>query len=562
MSRWIALLAALGGLSVSCGSSDESSGGGAGAGGTNIGQPGCTTAPDCGACDGCYSKCLCSTGNDAACLNACGLTGGQGGSGGGVGGSGQGGVGGGGPAELPLAGGLRITEVSVYQSLKIPIMQNGTEVFPGTRNAPIVAGKPAVIRVFITPDPTFQPRSIVARLELVSSANPGFQDIPKFVNAPSSETDWQSAFNFDIPGEFVTTDLQYAVTLFEGESPTSVGDAGGSRFPAQLGANLGAEEANGTFKVMLVPVISNGITPDVSPARIQQYHDRLYALYPAPEIEINVRQPIAGPSVSGQGGGWSQLLNFVLNLRQQDNVPRDVYYYGVVTPTTSFGSYCNFGCVAGLGTVPSAGDDYGRGSCGLGFFPSGGGGDSPDTMAHEVGHSLGRPHAPCQVQDAPPGFPYPGGGIGVWGYDLLKNQLKSPNSHKDIMGYCDPSWISDHNYVRLFDRISFVNATGYIEPPSSEGFGAGRYRVAIVEQDGSLTWGEPVDMRSAPMGDIKDVELRDENGQVTGSARGVFYPLTHLDGGMLLVPETALSASPGTFSMKPIGVGALGSLPL
>jgi hypothetical protein len=25
--------------------------------------------------------------------------------------------------------------------------------------------------------------------------------------------------------------------------------------------------------------------------------------------------------------------------------------------------------------------------------------------------------------------------------------------HRDVMGYCDPVWISDYNYDKLYDRL-------------------------------------------------------------------------------------------------------------
>src|SRR5204863_6701156 len=101
----------------------------------------------------------------------------------------------------------------------------------------------------------------------------------------------------------------------------------------------------------------------------------------------------------------------------------------------SFGAFCGGGCVAGLGMIGSPGDAYSRVAIGLGF----GGAEATDTAVHEIGHTHGRQHSPCQVS-GDPAYPHPGGVIGVWGYDSVQQQLLSPNT-ADVMGYCFPIWI-------------------------------------------------------------------------------------------------------------------------
>ena len=66
---------------------------------------------------------------------------------------------------------------------------------------------------------------------------------------------------------------------------------------------------------------------------------------------------------------------------------------------------------------------------------------------------------PCGRPDRPdPAFPYPEALIGVWGYDARgTGQLQSPESTRDIMGYCGPRWVSDYTYRGLTDRSAAVN---------------------------------------------------------------------------------------------------------
>jgi hypothetical protein len=87
-----------------------------------------------------------------------------------------------------------------------------------------------------------------------------------------------------------------------------------------------------------------------------------------------------------------------------------------------------------------------------------------DIAAHELAHTLGRMHAPCSnVGQGPggvdPAYPHDKAGIGGFGYDVIKRQLKDPARYKDFMSYCSPYWVSDYTYAGLFERISYVNRT-------------------------------------------------------------------------------------------------------
>jgi len=78
--------------------------------------------------------------------------------------------------------------------------------------------------------------------------------------------------------------------------------------------------------------------------------------------------------------------------------------------------------------------------------------DGSDTVAHELGHNMGRRHAPCNDPGGlDPNFPYADGGIGHAGYDIDERILRGPGGIFDFMGYCRPRWISDYNYSAILD---------------------------------------------------------------------------------------------------------------
>ncbi|MDE2727155.1 MAG: M66 family metalloprotease [Gemmatimonadota bacterium] len=80
------------------------------------------------------------------------------------------------------------------------------------------------------------------------------------------------------------------------------------------------------------------------------------------------------------------------------------------------------------------------------------------TIAHELGHNMSLLHAPCNVPDPDPDYPYPDGSIGAWGYDVLNGALVSPDT-PELMSYCNgfrpQQWISDYNFTKaLRYRVS------------------------------------------------------------------------------------------------------------
>ncbi len=107
--------------------------GGAGGGDTT----GCTSAPNCGGCLGCFEKCLCATGAFDACVDSCatGAGGSGGSSGSAVGGSGGSGVGGGSGGNGGV-GNLQVVEIETEEFVVQPgeeviKCQNFRNPFPG-----------------------------------------------------------------------------------------------------------------------------------------------------------------------------------------------------------------------------------------------------------------------------------------------------------------------------------------------------------------------------------------------------------------------------------------------
>lgn len=91
---------------------------------------------------------------------------------------------------------------------------------------------------------------------------------------------------------------------------------------------------------------------------------------------------------------------------------------------------------------------------------------SQGTAAHEVGHALGRKHAPCDNvtrcatpkntdDDYPDYIGFDSDSIGEYGFDSRPTMLtvRDPASSHDMMGYSGGRWISPYTYKALMSRI-------------------------------------------------------------------------------------------------------------
>jgi len=186
--------------------------------------------------------------------------------------------------------------------------------------------------------------------------------------------------------------------------------------------------------------------------------DLLKRLFPvatmAGGVDIQVGTPLASAQtlVPDNDGPWAAMIDELELKRMADNAG-DRFYFGVVRLGWDDGTLG----LTGLGALTHA--PFALGTDAPGAYQR--------TFAHEMGHVLGRDHAPCGgVAPAPGNWPgagarngaYTGGRIGVYGLDVALGQVKDPARCTDIMGYCADTWISDFTYRGILDRGLAVQA--------------------------------------------------------------------------------------------------------
>jgi hypothetical protein len=208
-----------------------------------------------------------------------------------------------------------------------------------------------------------------------------------------------------------------------------------------------------------------------------------------------------------------------------------------VQPAPSQAEFCQFGCTAGM-AYRLANPRNAKFKAGLGLGYSGI--SAGRTLAHELGHSHDRPHAPCGgAGNVDPDFPYEGGGLGVPGWDIVNEQWLAPEEHADVMGYCTPDWISDYTYGALHHRIAAVEGLR----GAREALPSSPWLTFELEPGGTLRRPQVSDFGFLPEGPPVTVQFWDERGQKVGEAEGSLIRYGERAGGVVVLQAPALTVA-------------------
>lgn len=445
------------------------------------------------------------------------------------------------------ATGISLTDISVYQVGKIPVMKDGMAVAKAARPADIIRGKPGRVRAFVRLESGWSPRTVSARLLITNGDLKSNYFSKRNVTQDSAENSMATTFNFDVKAEDFTANTRYAVEIVEcGGTPA--GAAGRARFPSADNQELETRQT-GTIKIRFIPLNANGRTAQADTARLEAYRNYLAMMYPTSGVEYTLGDPLnVAKSVSAQGSGWGEALDQMAALHEDDNAPADTYYYGLFQPSDNIGQYCGGGCVAGIGYVTNTQSfaRHQRVALGLSYANV----TSAQTMAHELGHNHGRPHSPCGGAAEPDAkYPYAGAKIGWWGFEAPE-KLHNPANDTDIMGYCNNQWVSDYVYRLWTERVAFLNgAMREVAPP-----GGKRHYLFLLTDVTGPRWGVERPAPRYPSGEPEQADILDANGNVVASVTVYKTPTDHLGGAVYLVPDP----EPGWHAVRVVGEVPLG----
>lgn len=338
---------------------------------------------------------------------------------------------------------------------------------------PLVAGEDALLRVFVTTDADVNVNMPLVRATFFEDGAEVYAvDIPGHgSNIPEEidEGDLSSSANARIPASVVVPGLEMVIEIDpDGALDPAMGIV--SRLPRTGMMEVDVVDMP-PFELTMVPFLWTENPDHVYLAQIESLTDEsdllrhTRDLLPVGDLELKVYEA-QWISVDPGWDARDELIRITMMIRAMDG--SSGHFMGMLRNGGGWGER--------PGTVSiSVLED--------------------DIIAHELGHNLGLYHVPCGGAAEPdPDYPYPGGSIGAWGYDILEEQLVNPGT-ADLMGYCRPRWISDYHFNKAMGyRLSQAQAARTVAIASSS---RSLLLWGGVEEDGELVL-EPSFVVDAP----------------------------------------------------------------
>jgi hypothetical protein len=361
----------------------------------------------------------------------------------------------------PWARGLQIGVVEVSQATFIRLGEGGQVVAPTARNAPIIEGRPLLVRVFVTPGAGFSARRLrgVVSIE-AGGATKAFEEA-KMISGASDSERAETTFNVLVPAAEMKPGAALWAAVYEAGPAAGDDPATPPRFPATGATDLAVKGGRMVLDVVAVPVTGPGGPLTDTPERRRNLENHLYDLYPVQKVNLKFRAPV---TVDARITERTAAFGLIRDARTADGAsarPYEYYHLLVAREDTTF----TFAGTAGGGG--GSANDPGSRRVSLTLVGGRAVDGNTNTVAHELGHNHGESHVPACGASGGSGsmYPLPEGALPTSGWSFSENALKTKARFKELMGYCRPRWISDFMWKRFEIRVRMVSALPVSEPP-------------------------------------------------------------------------------------------------
>ncbi len=361
-------------------------------------------------------------------------------------------------APLP-ARGIALTHVDANQGVAVPITDADGE-WIAARTTSLIRHRPLMIRAFIDVVDDWQEREIEGRLHLRNAGGEESDLVTvQTVSADSSSMSAVNSFVWQLPAEAVEPGLEFQVALFEVDDamgdtpdpdPAPVHPLGGPEL-------VGVEDWPAELRLTLVPVHSTfdgcALTADLNDEVVEEIRASVYTINPVQNVPITVADSpieIAEALTSGK-----QVTDALVDRRFADGAAPNEYYVGLYVGCGLTLSGCMAG---GIPSEPTEESAYLRVIAQRYQPPLTGA-----SLATCLGLAQGRRRVLCSgdEQGVDPNYPYEGGVIGVWGWNIEKNLIQPPETRYDYLSSCSPRWVSDYTWRGIMPVVKELTSWDY-----------------------------------------------------------------------------------------------------
>ncbi len=382
---------------------------------------------------------------------------------------------------------------------------------------PLVAGDPALLRVFLTADDGDVEVPPVRVSFYQNESNVHTADIPGragFVPPRVDESDLALSSNAAIPGSIIAPGLEMVVEI-DPDDTRDLPETVKKRLPETGRIELDVKDMP-PFDLVMIPFLWEE-DPDhgfVSRVEALTADDEIFGqtrdLLPVGEFNLEVHAPVwtsVDPVLDPEGGSPEALdrLSQEVEVIQAVEGSGREYYMGMLR------EYGGSATQSGNTTLSSLHESV---------------------IAHELGHNLSLLHTGCTPYGADPNYPYEDGTIGSWGYDIRTGMLVSPET-TCLMSYCGSDWIGEYSfskalYYRLSEDRRLASGSGAAAP--------GLLVWGGVTGDGDMTLEPAFALKAAPSLPAASGPYRlygeDGDGRVLFTLRFPMRRIAHVEGGV------------------------------